>query len=252
MRFLWQTSCHRLDCKKRIYMQDQVTCYFGGLLCQKGNDCAIWQGNGFFRRVVAFEKTTLWFSPHSLAKFSTIYLLSYIQQFDCYLSGVETYGIILLVENSVLSYTCGGLHEGHVFWIYTSKQSITISWGYRGVLEGYETETNIQNGMKMVHNFHKWTHLFHYLYFYRTENHPIRLKWMHFASDWKLSEVFTKMKASDCKDIYFYVTDSGWVVWRGEVFGGVYKKGGLRRCCFYYTTLLFFKSHTQWVPSVTT
>ena len=53
-----------------------------------------------------------------------------------FLRGVETDGIILLVENSVLSYTCGGLHEGHIFWIYTSKQSITISWGYRGVLEG--------------------------------------------------------------------------------------------------------------------
>jgi len=48
------------------------------------------------------------------------------------------------------------------------------------------------------------------------------------------------MKASDwLKDIHFHVTESGWVFWTGEVFGGVYKKGGLRRCFFYYTTLLF-------------
>jgi len=129
MRFPWQTSCHRLDCKKRIYMQDQSgVLLWGGLLCQT----IVPFGKGtVFRRVVAFEKTTLWFSPHSLAKFSTIYLLSYIQQFDCYLSGVETDGIILLVENSVLSYTCGGLHEGHMYFGFAL---LSNPWQYLGVI----------------------------------------------------------------------------------------------------------------------
>lgn len=133
MRFQWQTSCHRLDCKKRIYMQDKSDVLLWGASLSKGQRLCHLAGERFLGRVVAFEKTTLWFSPHSLAKFSTIYLLSYIQQFDCYLSGVETDGIILLVENSVLSYTCGGLHEGHMYFGFAL---LSNPWQYLGVIGG--------------------------------------------------------------------------------------------------------------------
>lgn len=74
------------------------------LLCQNGHLAR----ELFFRRVVAFEKNySLIFATQLGEIFNHIFCHTYSNLIV--LRGLETDGIILLVENSVLSYTCGGL-----------------------------------------------------------------------------------------------------------------------------------------------
>lgn len=68
---------------------------------------AIWQGNCFLGGLLLLKNYSLIFATQLGEIFNHIFCHTYSNLIV--LRGVETDGIILLVENSVLSYTCGGL-----------------------------------------------------------------------------------------------------------------------------------------------
>jgi len=214
------------------------------LLCQNGHLAR----ELFFRRVVAFEKLLFDFRHTTWRNFQP-YLLSYIQQFDCftwcgnwwyYTSGGKFCTFLYLWW-----FTMRG-----VFWICTTA----IRDNILGQGESWEgrLETNFQNGMK--------THFFYYLSFLGSEPfHKMKMNLFYFLfllPKMKMSSIccwpsyhwnWIKMKAFDWqRQIYLY-SFSCYKMWLGCF-------EGQERCvvlcikegwggCFYFTTLLL--SHTQ-------
>jgi len=140
MRFPWQTSCHLVIVLtvRNVYMQDKSDVLLGGSFFVKrgGRRLCHSAGERFFRRVVAFEKLLFDFRHRVWRNFQpyTIFCHTYSNLIVFYvvwkLMVLYFWWKILYFLILVVVYMRG------IFWICTSRQSMTISWSYRGVLEG--------------------------------------------------------------------------------------------------------------------